>query len=213
MNQRPLAAIVAAETGRYGLGLFRMAQSNLFGPVQLLTIAADSVFLPHLVRSMRRTSATGLSEAVSYSAIEAVAVAAYGVPLVFVARLVLVHVFGAAFAPASALVLPMLVVYLLDAGASGAGLLLLARARGGSLLCAQTIATARLLAVTVLTTRFGVVGAVCGLAIGSAVGAVTSWGLAIAKNLGRGRPVAADVEVSKAPLPPTTRAALPSPPR
>jgi len=48
-----VAAIVAAEVGSRGLGLFRMVQGNMFGPVQLMMVAAEMVFFPHLVRRIR----------------------------------------------------------------------------------------------------------------------------------------------------------------
>ena len=205
-----VAAIVAAVTGRYGLGLFRVVQSILFGPVQLLTIGAESVFLPYLVRSTRRASAPalGLDEAARYSAVLAGAVALYGVLLLLVARVVLVHVFGAAFASASALVLPILVSYALDAGGSGASVLLARSAQGRRLLGAQTAATAaRLLAVALLATRYGVGGAAWGLALGSFVGAIAFWSIAITTR--RGDPVVAASSAMDVGQPPVVEAIHP----
>jgi O-antigen/teichoic acid export membrane protein len=171
-----VAALVAIKLGQDDLGLFRMVQGNLFGPVQLLTIAAESVFLPHFVRSIRGSSTGGLAEAVRYSAVVVVVVVSYGLLLRAVAPAVLDNVFGSGFAPATALVLPMLVVFALDAGGSGASILLRARAHGAHLVVTQVVSTAiRLAAVVLLMRAVGLVGAVWGLAIGSGVAAVFFW--------------------------------------
>jgi O-antigen/teichoic acid export membrane protein len=184
-----VAAIVAAEAGSRDLGLFRMVQGNLFGPVQLMIVAAEMVFLPHLVRSIRSMTTTGLTEAFQYSTAIAVAVAAYGGALVLVARVVLSRVFGSAFAPAATLVLPMLVVFTLDAASDGAGVLLRARARGKSLLTMQIVAaSARILAVILLIRPYGVLGAAWGLAIGSAVSFVLCWMLVLGPTLAETKP-------------------------
>ena len=171
-----VAAIVAAESGNHELGLFRMVQGNLFGPVQLVLIAVQSVFLPYMVRSIRSTRTASLGAAFRFSAAIAVAVAAYGGALKLVAPVVLVHVFGSAFEPAAILVVPMLVAFTIDAAGEGPAVLLRAQARGRGLLIAQVAAAVtRMLAVIFLLRAYGIIGAAWGLAIGSAVSTVLFW--------------------------------------
>ena len=171
-----VAAIVSEEVGNRGLGLFRMVQGNLFGPVQLVIIGAESVFLPYLVRSMRSAQSTGVRAAIRYSVAIAAAVAMYGAVLQIFAHDLLVSVFGSAFAPAAILVLPMLIAFVLDAAGDGAAALLRVQARGGSLLVMQIAAgAARIVAVLILIREYGLLGAAWGLAIGSAVGTILSW--------------------------------------
>ena len=76
-----VAAIVAVVAGNHDLGLFRMVQGNLFGPVQIVIIAAESVFMPHLVHAIRATSISGLRESLYYSLLITAAVGAYGLTL------------------------------------------------------------------------------------------------------------------------------------
>jgi len=171
-----VAAIVAVEAGNHDLGLFRMVQGNLFGPVQLVLIAVQSVFLPHMVRAIRSEHSRGLGAALRFSTGIAVTVVVYGVVLKLVAPVLLTHVFGSAFAAAATLVLPMLVAFTIDAASEGAAVLLRAQARGKSLLTIQiAAASTRLLAVMFLIPAYGVLGAAWGLAIGSAVSTILFW--------------------------------------
>ncbi len=171
-----IAIIIAADIGSAGLGLFRAVQQNLFGPVQLLTIGAESVFLPHLVRTIKRTRASGLRDSALYSLMIAGATAVYGVVLLFVAHTVLSKVFGTAFTAATVLVLPMLVAFSLDAISDGAELLLRAYAMGSRVFVAQLAATsARITAVAVLVGVDGLSGAGWGLVIGGGVSAAALW--------------------------------------
>jgi O-antigen/teichoic acid export membrane protein len=173
-----VAIIIAAKSGSSGVGLFRAVQ-NLFGPVQLLTIGAEMVFVPHLVRAIKRTGTNGLRQARFYSLLMMGAVTVYGVVLLLGARIVLTDAFGAAFAPAAVIVLPTLLAFVLDAANSGAALQLRAHAKGGKLATAQLAATlTRLAAVALLASIGGLREAVWGLVIGSGVGALTCWYLA-----------------------------------
>ncbi len=171
-----IAVIVGAKIGNSGLGLFRTVQQNLFGPAQLLTIGAASVFVPHLVRTIKRTSTTAVRESAVYSLVMASLVAAYGLVLLITDRTVLTRVFGPAFVPATVVVLPMLISFTLDAASSGAALLLRARAKGGRLLFAQVTSTsARVIAVAVLVSVAGLRGAGWGLVIGSGITVFAMW--------------------------------------
>ncbi len=171
-----IAIIIAAEFQRAAVGLFRIVQL-LFGPVQLLTIAGESVFMPHLVRVVKTTSATGLGLVVRYSLLMATLVAVYGLALLVVAHFVLVTFFGAAFAGAGALVLPMLISYAIDAASSGADAHLTVREMGPRIVFVQLVAgAARVGAVVVLASVDGLRGAVWGLVVGSVVCAITYWG-------------------------------------
>jgi O-antigen/teichoic acid export membrane protein len=177
-----VAAIVAVEAGDHALGLFRMVQGNLFGPVQLVLIATSSVFLPHLVRSIRSASATAVNSTLLYSAATAVTVAGYGGALLLVAPFILSRVFGSAFSPAAMLVLPMLVAFTIDAAGNGAVLMLQAQRRGRGLVAMQLVGTsARILAVILLIGPYGVLGAAWGLAIGSSVTTILAWALVLGK--------------------------------
>jgi O-antigen/teichoic acid export membrane protein len=171
-----IAVIITSHIGSAGLGLYRVVQQNLFGPVQLLIVAATMVFVPYLVRTIKRTATTAVRESLLFSIVMAGSVAAYGSVLLIAAHLVVTKVFGTAFAPATVLVVPMLVAFTLDAASSGAELLLQARARGGRLLIAQMAATsARIAGVAVLVSVDGLQGAGWGLVVGSGVGALVSW--------------------------------------
>ena len=196
------AAIVAAEVGDHGLGLFRMVEGNLFGPVQLVLIAAASVFVPHLVRSVRDSGSTGLKAAVRYSSGIAVTVAGYGGLLLLVAPVLLSHVFGKAFEPAAALVLPMLVAFTVDAAGNGAPLLLQVQRRGKRLVAMQLAATsAQIVAVILLVRPYGVLGAAWGFAIGSGVATILGWVLVLGPALTNGRvQPAAHVDEGIAPI-------------
>lgn len=170
-----IAVAIAAAIGNTDLGLFRGAQT-LFGPVQLLTIGAESVFLPHLVRLITRPSTNGVGESRRYSLVMAATVAAYGVAFLLGAETVLTKVFGAEFAAASAVVFPMMIAFTLDAVSSGAILLLRARANGARLVVAQvTATTVRVGAVVVLVNIAGLRGAGWALVIGSSVAVCANW--------------------------------------
>jgi O-antigen/teichoic acid export membrane protein len=170
-----VAVIIAAQTGNAGLGRFRAVQ-NLFGPIQLITIGAESVFLPHLVRSIRANQHTVFRESRYYSLLMAGAVAAYGLAVLVGAHLLLTKVFGPGFAPASVLVLPTMIAFVLDAAVSGASLQLRARAMGGRLVISQLAATVtRVGAVALLAGVGGLRAATWGLVIGSGVGFVVFW--------------------------------------
>jgi O-antigen/teichoic acid export membrane protein len=205
-GQLGVATIVAAVAGSHQLGLFRMVQGNLFGPVQLVLIGAELVFFPHVVRSLRSASSTGVRAALRYSVILASIVALYGGVLLLAAPVLLSRVFGPAFAPASTLVLPMLVVFTLDASGNGAAVLLRSHARGRGLLTMQIVATSvRLLAAFALIRPFGVVGAAWGLAIGSVVSAGSWWTLVASATVaerrrGRVGAVRVDQEVPSTPV-------------
>jgi len=198
-----VAAIVAAEVGNHDLGLFRMVQGNLFGPVQLVLIAVQSVYLPHMVRSVRSDHGSGLGAAFRFSAAIAVAVAVYGSVLKLVAPAVLGRVFGSAFVPAAALVLPMMVAFTVDAAGEGAAVLLRAKAHGRGLLTAQVAAAmTRIGAVFVLVRADGIIGAAWGLAIGSAVSTILLWILVTGLTPGqrqRGRVGRLDADIESAP--------------
>ena len=183
-----VAAIVAVEAGNHGLGLFRMVQGNLFGPVQLVLIAVQGVFLPHMVRAVRSERSRGMGAALRFSTGIAVTVAIYGAVLRLVAPVLLTHVFGRGFAPAVALVLPMLAAFTIDASGEGAAVLLRAAARGRALLISQVAsAITRMLAVVFLVRAYGIVGAGWGFAAGSAVSTILLWFLATRMPLGESR--------------------------
>jgi O-antigen/teichoic acid export membrane protein len=170
-----IAIIVAAELGNASLGLYRSVQ-NLFGPLQLLTIGGEMVFVPHLVRRINRTSMTAIGESSLYALVMAGSTVAYGLVLLVSADMVLTKVFGTAFATATVLVLPIMVAFTLDAVASGAVLLLRARAKGGRLFVAQSVSTSlRVSAVAALASVDGLRGAGWGYAVGSGVAAVVFW--------------------------------------
>ena len=167
-----IAVIVSAEFERAAVGLFRIVQL-LFGPVQLLTIAGESVFMPHLVRVVKRTGDSGLGLVVRYSLVMGGLVAAYGIALVAAAHLVLVTFFGAAFAGAGALVLPMVISNAIDASCSGADAHLRVREMGSRIAAIQVASSVvRVAAVVVLAHTNGLRGAVWGLVVGSAVNAI-----------------------------------------
>lgn len=178
-----VAVIIAAKLGNTDLGLYRAVQ-NLFGPIQLLTIGAQAVFLPHLVRRIQRASSDGFREALSYSLLMAGSVTAYGLVMLLAAPTILTKVFGPSFAPAKVLVLPAVLAYIFDASNIGAALQLRAHARGKQLAAAQLVATlTRLVAVAALASTSGLLGAAWGLVIGSGGGAVTFW--AVTRGAGR----------------------------
>jgi O-antigen/teichoic acid export membrane protein len=171
-----IAVIVSAKIGNVGLGLFRTVQQNLFGPVQLLTIGGASVFVPHLVRAIKRTATTAVRESMVYSLVMVSLVGAYGGVLLITDRTILTRVFGTAFVPATVVVLPMLISFTLDAASSGAALLLRAQAKGGRLLIAQMTSTsARVIAVAILVSIAGLRGAGWGLVIGSGITVFVMW--------------------------------------
>ncbi|MGO9874300.1 MAG: hypothetical protein ACLPVY_10920 [Acidimicrobiia bacterium] len=171
-----VAVIIGADFDRAAVGLFRTVQL-LFGPVQLFTIAAGAVFMPHLVRVIKTTSATGSKLVVHFSILMAGLIAGYGLVLLLASHFVLVTLFGAAYAGAGALVLPMLLSYTIDASCSGADAHLRVREKGGRIVVVQLMASAaRMCAVAVLASVDGLRGAVWGLVVGSLVCAVAYWG-------------------------------------
>jgi O-antigen/teichoic acid export membrane protein len=170
-----VAVTIGADFNRTAVGLFRIVQL-LFGPVQLFTIAAGAVFMPHLVRVMKATSANGLRLVVLFSLLLVGLIGAYGLMLLVVAHFVLVTFFGAAYAGAAALVLPVLISYTIDAACSGADAHLRVRELGGRIAAVQLAAgIARVGAVAVLASLYGLRGAVWGLVVGSAVVWVGYW--------------------------------------
>ena len=180
-----VAAVIAAEVGKAGLGLFQVVQ-NLFGPIQLLTIVAEAIFLPYLVRTIRGTRANGLKDSRRYSLVLASLTTGYGLVLLVVAHTLLTRVFGAAFGAATILVVPTLIAFSLDAAADGAVLQLRAHASGGRLLVGQLAATlTRVAAVAILASSGGLHAAVWGLVIGSGVGALAMWTQVVAMTATR----------------------------
>ena len=170
-----IALAIAASVGHRGLGYFRSVQ-NLFGPVQLFTMGITSVYLPHLVRVLRGRMDRGIGESRRFSMLMAAANAVYAVVLVVTASTLLTSVFGADFAPASYLVLPMSIAFALDAVGSGAVLLLSARQQASRLLLTQVIATVvRVGSVVLLVNVGGLRAGVWGLVLGSAAFAVALW--------------------------------------
>ncbi len=167
-----VAIVVGAEFDRAAVGLFRIVQL-LFGPVQLVTIAGESVFMPHLVRVVKKTRENGLGIVARYALLMAGAIGAYGIALLITAHFVLVTFFGAAFAGAGALVLPMLISYVVDASNSGADAYLRVREMGSRIVVITIVASvARVVAVLVLAQRYGLRGAAWGLVVASLVGTV-----------------------------------------
>jgi O-antigen/teichoic acid export membrane protein len=181
-----VATIVAVKLGNAALGLFRIVQT-LFGPVQLLTTAAESVFVPHMVRVVNKERNNGLRLALQSSALMAGVVAGYGLVLLVASHLVLDEVFGKSFEGAGALVLPLLIAYTIDAGAFGAEVHLRSRGLGSRIAGSQAAAsTTRIAAVFVLASVTGLRGAVWALVIASSVGAVILWS-GVAQTIARER--------------------------
>jgi O-antigen/teichoic acid export membrane protein/O-antigen ligase len=170
-----VAVIIGADFDRTAVGLFRIVQL-LFGPVQLFTVAAGAVFMPHLVRVIKATAANALRLVVLFSVLLASLFTVYGLVLLVSAHFVLVTFFGRAYAGAGALVLPMLISYAIDGASSGADAHLRVRELGGRIATVQVAASvARVSGVAVLASFYGLRGAVWGLVVGSAVVAVAYW--------------------------------------
>ena len=190
-----IAAVVGARIGNTGLGLFRAVQQNLFGPVQLLTIGSASVFVPYLVRTIKKSDIDAIRESVTFSLLMSGCVGLYGVIMFEAGHWLLERVFGPSFAAATAVVLPMSIAFTLDAASNGGALLLRARALGGRLLVAQAGSmSVRIVAVAILVDAYGLRGAGWGLAIGSGVTVAAMWtqvALAERRRVAASHPVSA----------------------
>jgi O-antigen/teichoic acid export membrane protein len=197
MSMLIVAVIIGADFDRTAVGLFRIVQL-MFGPVQLFTIAAGAVFMPHLVRVMKATRANGIRLVVLFSLLLASLFTVYGVVLLVTAHFVLVTFFGGAYAGAGALVLPMLISYTIDGASSGADAHLRVRELGGRIATVQVAASvARVGGVAVLASLYGLRGAVWGLVVGSVVVAVAYWTQVLLTSNGSAeRPSSKDANVA-----------------
>ena len=153
--------------GAGGLGGLRAAEA-LFAPMTLLGPALDLPGLPAMARALAESAAAARRRALQLSSMALTAVAAYLVVVGLLRRQVLTIVFGAEFASFAGLVVPIGVNQLLYAGAIGFSLLLKAQRRGRALVASRMLSSvSSLLLVLYLGSRYGVLGASWGLALGS----------------------------------------------
>jgi O-antigen/teichoic acid export membrane protein len=167
---------IAIACGKTALGLFRVAQLA-FGPIQLLTIGVESVFIPMLVRTYRHAGPDEASaRARRYSVALLGVVLAYGVVVVAIAPTLLTRVFGPRFRDASVLVVPLGVAAVLDAACTGAAAYLRVARNGKVLLQAQAVTTAlRVVVVAAFAIVSGTTAASWGVATASAIAVWVFW--------------------------------------
>jgi O-antigen/teichoic acid export membrane protein len=165
--------------GTGGLGGLRAAEA-VFAPMTLLGSALDLPGLPAVSRALAESEAAARRRAVQLSSMALTAVAAYLLVVGLLRQEVLTIVFGAAFASFSDLVVPISVGQLLYAGAIGFNLLLKAQRRGRALVGSRMLSSvSSLLLLLYLGSRYGVIGASWGLALGNGLRWVSVTVLAV----------------------------------
>jgi O-antigen/teichoic acid export membrane protein len=165
--------------GTGGLGGLRAAEA-IFAPMTLLGPALDLPGLPAVSRALAESAAAARRRAVQISGMALTVVAAYLLVVGLWRREVLTIVFGAAFASFGRLVVPIGVGQLLYAGAIGFSLLLKAERRGRALVGSRILSSvSSLLLLLYLGSRYGVMGASWGLALGTGLGWVSVTVLAL----------------------------------
>ena len=153
--------------GTGGLGGLRAAEA-IFAPMTLLGPALDLPGLPAMSRALAESAAAAWRRALQISGMALTAVAAYLLVVGLWRREVLTIVFGAAFAGFGGLVVPISVMQLLYAGAIGFSLLLKAQQRGRALVGSRILSSViSLLLLLYLGSRYGLMGAAWGLALGN----------------------------------------------
>jgi O-antigen/teichoic acid export membrane protein len=166
--------LLAAELGASDLGGIR-AVEVLFAPMTLIGEAFAFPGVPILSRALATSAANARQWAWKLGLGAAILVGFYlGVAGPFSAQ-VLSRVFGPEFAIFTSLVLPIALAQLLRAASTGFSVLLKADRRVHAIVACRAITTAVVLVLAPLGAyRFGVLGAVWGLALGSAVGSTAT---------------------------------------
>jgi len=169
--------IVAGVVGRAAVGGLRAA-TNVFAPVQLLQMAAESVGLPEAARAAQRGLGPLRRTALIYSGSLTGFAVLYGVVPVLAGEWTLRTVFGPEFVPFADLMLPMVVMHVCGACSSGALCALRAAQLARPLTAAETgITIVRVALVLLLVSQWGLEGAGWGLACAAATRSVILWGM------------------------------------
>lgn len=168
--------MLAVALGPAAVGGIR-AISNLFGPVQLLGIAGESVALPALARMSARHGPTRVRQFISqYIVVLGLIVVSYAAAFVIFGERLLVLVFGGDFRRFGPLILPLSLSYVAGVWGSGAAIGLRATRAGRGLAIAQAVGTsAKLALVALLVAPFGLVGGAWALSIGAAAQSGVLW--------------------------------------
>ncbi|MCS7006775.1 MAG: hypothetical protein RMM28_05440 [Thermoleophilia bacterium] len=175
-------ALVAALTlilGSSGVGGLRAAET-VFAPFSLLSRAAALPGLPAVSRALARShdEAVRLAAAISLGVVSLTF--AYVVVMLVQGTALLALVFGGEFGGFGTLVVPLSAWQLALAAAVGFGLLLTAQRRGGALLACSIVGIGTTVgASSILASLAGVEGAAWGFALGAAVAATLTIGLAL----------------------------------
>lgn len=168
--------ILGVALGPAAVGGIRAVQ-NLFGPVQLLSIAGESVALPASARMSARHGLVGVRQFISqYIVVLGLIVTSYAAAFVVFGETLLELVFGESFTAYAPLALPLSLSYVAGVWGSGASIGLRATKAGRGLVIAQVIGTlAKLALVALLVTPFGLVGGAWALTIGAVVHSGALW--------------------------------------
>lgn len=168
--------IVAGVAGTVAVGGLQ-GVSNLFGPVYVLSRAAEAVTLPRAAAAHAEAGPRGVREvAVRYGAALAGVIAVYSLVAVMARGRLLALVFGEAFAGFTNLLLPIGLAAVLGGVIGGASLGLRANRWGRELVAGAGLsAVVKVLAVLGLASVWGAHGAAWGLAGAAAVQAGLLW--------------------------------------
>jgi O-antigen/teichoic acid export membrane protein len=169
--------ILGVALGPAAVGGIRAVQ-NLFGPVQLLSIAGESVALPASARMSAQHGLAGVRQFISqYIVMLGLIVTSYAAAFVVFSETLLRLVFGESFAAYAPLALPLSLSYVAGIWGSGASIGLRATRAGRGLVIAQVIGTlAKLALVALLVSPFGLVGGAWALCIGAVAHSGALWG-------------------------------------
>lgn len=168
--------IIAAIAGTAALGGLRSVQ-NLFGPMSVLSLAAESVTLPRAANAMAASGKRGVIKvAGAYGAVLTAGIAVYVLVVVLVGGDLLTLVFGDEYAEFAELIIPLGLAAVCGGVVAGASLGLRA-SRNGKSLAVGTITGAAVKAAVVFAFTFAwtTLGAAWALAASAAIGGLILW--------------------------------------
>lgn len=169
-GSQAIAVLITAMVGRAALGGIQSV-NNLFGPAQLISQASQTLGLPMASKARAEGGPQAVRRfAVRYTLVVGFCLTGYAILILGAGPFLLGKVFGKAFYQYGTLIMPLALAFLLNSLGTGAAVGLIASAAGRQL--AQvgllTIGT-QIVMIWLLVSRFGVSGAVWGMALGALV--------------------------------------------
>jgi O-antigen/teichoic acid export membrane protein len=150
---------------------------SLLGPAQLVAQSGDAVALPAASRRHAENGAAALARfAVKYGIALSIVLTGYGLILLLGRGAVVGAVLGHAFRPYENLVLPLTIGLIATSWSLSGSVALRSMLAGNRLARGEALgALMKVAAVAILLSTSGVLGAACGVAVGSFCAATVMW--------------------------------------